>query len=415
MSYRSGVVSGVILTLLLAGGGYLGWHLLNTKATAAQKSAPPPIPAVINNPLKEELINTITLTNEAESRLALTTAPVERKPMRRTRTYGGEVTIPVGQSVIVSAPLGGLLRATSTGIPLPGQLVKQGQPMFELLALLTPEGRANLATAKVDADGQVKNAETQLEAMTIALNRANQLFKNDAGSKRQVDEAQAQVDLARKSLEAVTARRNLLSNVIGEIDKGTAAPIVIDAPVAGVLRNINVRPGQNIPAGAPLFELFDPATVWIRVPVYVGDLKDLDVTANARITMFTAAAGAPGQSARPVMAPPSANAAAGTVDLFYELDNRTSKYSPAHRVGVTLQQIDTADSLTLPWSAVVHDIHGGTWVYELTSPHTYIRRRVVVKFVHDATAVLASGPPAGKQVVNAGAAELFGAESGFSK
>lgn len=415
MSYRSGVVTGCVLTLLLVAGSYTGWYLLNHQATATQKSAPPPIPAIVAKPLKEELINTITLTAEAEQRLDLRTAKVQRQAIRRQRTYGGEVTIPVGQTLIVSAPLGGLLRAASAGLPLPGQTVQQGQPMFELLALLTPEGRANLATAKVDADGQVRNAETQLEATTIALNRAKELLKSEAGSKRQVDEAQAQVDLARKSLEAVSARRDLLSKVIGEVDKGTAAPIIIDAPVTGILRNINVRAGQNIPAGAPLFEVFDPSRVWVRVPVYVGDLKDLDITATATITTLTAASGTTGQSASPVAAPPSANAVAGTVDLYYELDNRNSKFSPSHRVGVALLQKDSAESLTIPWLAVVHDIHGGTWVYERIADHTYVRRRVVVKFVNDATAVLASGPDVGANIVTAGAAELFGTETGFSK
>jgi membrane fusion protein, heavy metal efflux system len=40
---------------------------------------------------------------------------------------------------------------------------------------------------------------------------------------------------------------------------------------------------------------------------------------------------------------------------------------------------------------------------------------VVVRFVRDGLAVLASGPKAGTKVVTAGAAELFGAETGFSK
>lgn len=415
MSYRNGVVTGILVTLLLVVGGYTGWHLLQSQATAAQKSTPPPIPAVVAKPLKEELINTITLTADAEERLALKTAPVVRQKMRRTRTYGGEVTIPVGQNLIVSAPLGGTLRATGFGIPQAGQTVKQGQAMFELLALLTPEGRANLATSKVDADGQVKNAETQLDAATIALNRAKQLYKDEAGSKRQVEEAQAQVDLAQKSLEAVTARRDLLKKVIGEVDKGTAAPIIIDAPVTGTLRNIHVRARQNIPAGAPLFEVFNSARVWVRVPVYVGDLHDLDVAAAATILPLNSTTGTTGLSAQPVLAPPSANAIAGTVDLFYDLDNAGNKYGPAHRVAATLQLNDAAESLTIPWSAVVHDIHGGTWVYERTADRTYVRRRVTVKFVKDTTAVLATGPAAGTAIVTVGAAELFGTETGFSK
>jgi hypothetical protein len=61
------------------------------------------------------------------------------------------------------------------------------------------------------------------------------------------------------------------------------------------------------------------------------------------------------------------------------------------------------------------DIHGGNWVYEQIAEREYVRRRVAVRYVSKGTAVLASGPPPGARVVVAGAAELFGTETGFTK
>ena len=69
----------------------------------------------------------------------------------------------------------------------------------------------------------------------------------------------------------------------------------------------------------------------------------------------------------------------------------------------------------MPWSAVVLDIYGGTWVYERTAEHEFVRRRVVVDFVVADRAALSQGPDAGAEVVEQGAAELFGTEIGFSK
>jgi cobalt-zinc-cadmium efflux system membrane fusion protein len=54
-------------------------------------------------------------------------------------------------------------------------------------------------------------------------------------------------------------------------------------------------------------------------------------------------------------------------------------------------------------------------VYERTDHQTFVRQRVLVRYVSDDTAVLASGPPVGSKIVTAGAAELFGTETGFSK
>ena len=74
-----------------------------------------------------------------------------------------------------------------------------------------------------------------------------------------------------------------------------------------------------------------------------------------------------------------------------------------------------SDSLVVPWSAVTHDVNGGTWVYENTSPQTFVRRRVQVRHVAGTEAVLESGPKVGTKVVSVAVAELFGTEFGIGK
>ncbi|HEV3021097.1 MAG TPA: efflux transporter periplasmic adaptor subunit, partial [Pirellulales bacterium] len=121
------------------------------------------------------------------------------------------------------------------------------------------------------------------------------------------------------------------------------------------------------------------------------------------------------RTAEPVSAPPTATALAATVDLYYELDNPDGAYRPGQRVGVTLVLAGQDENLVVPWSAVVHDSQGGSWVYERTAPLTFVRRRVEVRFIVANNAVLGYGPAAGAEVVTDGAAELFGTEFGFGK
>ncbi len=104
--------------------------------------------------------------------------------MPRTRTYGGEVLVPVGQTIVVSAPLGGEMRAPEGGVPQPGRIVRKGQPIFQLFPLLNPTDRTNLATAYVDATGQVESAKTQVGNTKIALDRARRLLTS-VGSQAQ--------------------------------------------------------------------------------------------------------------------------------------------------------------------------------------------------------------------------------------
>ena len=94
------------------------------------------------------------------------------------------------------------------------------------------------------------------------------------------------------------------------------------------------------------------------------------------------------------------------------MDNGDGALRIGQRVVVRAPLRSRVAGLKVPWSAVLHDIHGGEWVYEQVEPTVYIRRRVQVARVVGDTAVLASGPAAGVRVVTQGAAELFGTEFG---
>src|SRR5579883_359456 len=202
MSYSSGVVTGVLATAVAAGAAGGGWWLLAGKSAEPAKAAAHPIPASVPHPAKEDQFNTITLTADAEARLAIRTGTVERRTVRRTRAYGGEVLVPMGRAVTVAAPVGGTLKAPSSGVPRAGEAVKACRPVFQLLPLLTPEAQATLSASRVEADGQIRNAQSQLDAAKIALDRAERLLKEEVGSRRMVDEARAQFDLAQKAVEA---------------------------------------------------------------------------------------------------------------------------------------------------------------------------------------------------------------------
>lgn len=414
MKHLQGIATALLTLTLAAAVGAGAWWLVTHKPAPSTTDKPPP-PASVEKLVKEDDLNILSLTAEAEKHIGLVIGSVERKAVRRVRVYGGEVMIPVGRSILVAAPLGGILKTPAGGELKAGQPVKAGKPVFQLTPLLTPDGRATLSAALADTEGQVNNARAQLQLARIALGRANQVFKDGAGSQRQVDEAQAAFDVASKTLDAVTARQAILKKVVGDAESGTAAPIPIDAPADGILRTVSALPGQTVPGGAALFEVADLSTVWVRVPLPVGDLDAIDRDAPAQVGKLSAPPGARLPSASPVSAPPSANPLAATVDVFYEMRNADGKLIPGQRLGVTIPLADAGKRLTVPWSALVFDIHGGTWVYEPVGPRRYARRRVVVAYTLGADAVLASGLATDTRIVTAGVKQLFGAETGFVK
>ena len=89
----------------------------------------------------------------------------------------------------------------------------------------------------------------------------------------------------------------------------------------------------------------------------------------------------------------------------------------AERIGIRTEPVRDARGRTLlvPYSAVVYDSDGGTWVYISPAALPFVRHRVIVDRIAGADAVLTRGPPAGTTVVTLGAAELFGTEFEFAE
>lgn len=401
----------------------------------ANKPAPVS-PAKVAAVAQEGKLNTLELTEDAEKRLGITLATVVEREVHRVRTYSGEIALPPGASLVISAPVGGKLQAPgSATVPEVGALVAASQPIFVLTPLLSPErdvltpaerialaqAKNAIATSRIDAAGQVEQARVQVEAAKIALERAERLYRESAGTARAVDDAKAQHGIATKGLEAAQSRLKLLDEINLEGGAGgEQTPLVLEAPQGGLIRTRSAAPGEVVAAGAPLFEVMRFNPIWVRVPVYAGETSDLALDQPAQVAPLNAGDHVAALEARPIAAPPTATPLSATVDLYYELPNPDAKLRPGERVTVRVKlPASSGPQRVIPWSAVIHDISGGTWVYEQTAERTYVRRRVQVRYVVEEEgqqlAVLAGGPELGAKVATAAVVELFGTEFGFAK
>ncbi|MBN1421622.1 MAG: efflux RND transporter periplasmic adaptor subunit, partial [Planctomycetes bacterium] len=294
-------------------------------------------------------------------------------------------------------------------------VVSEGQPIADLAVFLSAEAKTTIARSLVDAESAMAGAQVKIDAATLALDRAERLLRAEAGSQRAVDDAKAQLLLARSEFESARKGRDLLDALAKDDSAGGVPPYRIRSPLAGVLTALHAAPGQLVTQGAPLFEVADLSRLWIRVAVYVGELAEIDASREAQIGDLNGTPDEKTRPAEPVSAPPSADPAAATVDLFYAIDNGDGGLRPGQRVGATIPLKGAGPALTVPRTAILYDMDGGAWVYEKTGDHIYTRRRVEVRAVAGDLAVLARGPAAGARIVTDGAAELFGTEFGTGK
>ncbi|MFN8454787.1 MAG: hypothetical protein U0401_08985 [Anaerolineae bacterium] len=79
------------------------------------------------------------------------------------------------------------------------------------------------------------------------------------------------------------------------------------------------------------------------------------------------------------------------------------------------EQVNGTQRLVVPYSAVIYDLKGATWIYTSPTPLTYVREPITVDYIEGDMVVLVDGPASGTEVVTVGVPELYGADAGIGK
>jgi cobalt-zinc-cadmium efflux system membrane fusion protein len=171
-------------------------------------------------------------------------------------------------TVRIFTPVAGRVSAILADI---GQSISIGAPLAEIDS---PDFGQALAAART--------AVANLAAADKANARANELFDHGAAAQKDVEAAEAAYVAAlaeRDRAEAVLAN-------YGGSDKSTNEVYLLRSPLAGVLVDKNINPGQELRPDMmlgnvaqvfnPLFTVSDPTKLWLQVDVAEADLPSLE-------------------------------------------------------------------------------------------------------------------------------------------
>jgi hypothetical protein len=84
----------------------------------------------------------------------------------------------------------------------------------------------------------------------------------------------------------------------------------------------------------------------------------------------------------------------------------------AERIDV---QTVPVSGMVVPYSAVIYDTEGNTWIYTNPAPLTFVRASIVIDHIEGDQAFLSQGLESDAPIVTVGVAEIYGAETGVSK
>jgi cobalt-zinc-cadmium efflux system membrane fusion protein len=145
----------------------------------------------------------------------------------------------------------------------------------------TLKARAPLATVEasefVQAQNDLKVAASQVKLARINETRKHALYDAKGGSLQDWQQAQADLASAETALNAVRNRLQIFGKTevdIANLESSQAMnPVAtIVAPIAGVVVDRQVGPGQYLQAGGtPVFTIADPSSVWLLANVREAD------------------------------------------------------------------------------------------------------------------------------------------------
>jgi membrane fusion protein, heavy metal efflux system len=355
-------------------------------------------PAHVQSAKPEAELTTVRLSAEAVKRLGIETVVAQTEAAAATRSLGGEVTVPEGRLATVTAPFAGTIVGSALQA---GARVSRGARLMTLAPLSSSD-----RDQSIEARRALDAAQADANVVRLRFQRLEQLLKDGAASVRSVEEARGQLEVAEA---AVNAARERLAAVRGG-PVGPQGEITITAPLDGIVQSISAASGQTVAASAPLIQIAQVSTLWVRVPVFAGDVDEIDAAQPASVTRL--GGGDRPRSATRVTAPLKADPTAASVDLYYALPGSGATLRPGERVMVEVPLKSAQRGLVVPDAAVLYDIHGDAWVYQDLGGNTYVRKRVQIARQAGGRAVIARGIAEGVKVVTAGAAELFGTEFG---
>jgi multidrug efflux pump subunit AcrA (membrane-fusion protein) len=317
-----------------------------------------------------------------------------------------------------------------------GDHVKQGQLLAELenrdlsAAALATRGQFAQAesnyrsTSGAAVPEQLTKAQTDvdsgrqsLDASKTLLDNREQLFKQGALARKQVDEAQvayaqakAQFETAEQHLKAlqtvakdeqIKSAAGQLENAKGQYEAAQAQVLYseIRSPIAGVVTDRPFYAGEMAPSGAPLLTVMDMSSVVARVNMGQAQAKDIKVGAEATLTP---ADGGEMVTGKVTIVSPAVDPNSTTVQVWIQAKNPGERMRAGASVHVAILAETIDGALVVPAAAILASDEGGSMVVVVDDKNVAHQKKVEIGVTEENLAQVVSGVSAGDRVVIVG-------------
>jgi cobalt-zinc-cadmium efflux system membrane fusion protein len=297
-----------------------------------------------------------TFRATAQQLKSLTVQTVQTHAFVSEELTEGKIAVNGDRATPVFSPYSGRVTRVIAGL---GDTVKAGAPLATLEA-----------SEFVQAQNDLRLAASQIKLARINETRKHALYDAKGGSLQDWQSAQADLTSAETALTSVRNRLRILGKSDADIDGLERAaninPVVtLTAPIAGVVVDRQVGPGQYLQAGGgtPVYTIADPASVWLLANVRETDagLVKLGQSVEVRVLAY------PNRTfkARVTYIAALVDPTTHRLPVRAEIENRDGALKPEMFANFRILTSDASESPAVPEAAVV---------YEGSAAHVWVLR-----------------------------------------
>jgi len=258
----------------------------------------------------------------------------------------GKIAVNGDRTTPVFSPYSGRVTRVIAGL---GDTVKAGA------ALATVE-----ASEFVQAQNDLRTAAAQVKITRINETRKHALYEAKGGSLQDWQSAQVDLTTAETAFNAVRNRLRILGKSETEIAELERNEIMnpaaaLNAPIAGVVVDRQVGPGQYLQAGGgtPVFTIADPSSVWLLANVREADagLVNLGQSVEVRVLAYPKRA----FKARVTYVAALVDSLTHRLPVRAEIENRDGALKPEMFANFRIFTGDPSESPAVPEAAVIYE------------------------------------------------------------
>ena len=271
--------------------------------------------------------------------LGIQTAPLQAQTDSVRASFPAKVVVPAKAEQVVSSPVAGLVTQL---LVQKNQVVRRNT---SLVSISSPElGQLQLQFLQAAARATLARQTSQ---------REQALFNDGIIPQRRIQESQAALKEAEATLNHAKAALRLSGMTAATIERVAASgklqdSITLTALQAGIVTEIEIRPGQRVETATALMRIAQTDSLWLEIELPVSESTNWPAGTKIKV---------PGRdiSARILSVSPTVSSSSQTTVLRAAIEGRVGEARPGEFVTVELPLAVAGSSWDVPLSALAHD------------------------------------------------------------